>query len=195
VPYISDTERERARWMTLAEAIAHIAKHDGCDRRSALKQLRDALGDRKLRIKWDTERLRLNPYIVYAHRPPESASSWKQARIRGAKVFDPETETWRTLLIHKDDIFQLDLGSALSAASESGKAESITKAKVGRHSIRNEFDQAYDRLWRRLGHRVQEMAPTELAGLIAKECGKKLGDRGWAPRTMLQHIQRLRAEH
>jgi hypothetical protein len=174
--------------MTLAEAIDWICRCDGCDRRSALKQLRDALGDRKLHIKWDKERIRLSPYILYAHRPPEDASFWKQARIRSAKVLDPETENYRTLLILKDDILQLWPDQSIAtAAPQSGKG--------GRHGTGNEVDQGYDKLLRRLGDRLQKMAPMELAKLIAKESSKKLGEPGWAPRTVLGHIQRRRAQH
>jgi hypothetical protein len=53
LPYKSKATLERERWMTLAQAITHVAKHDGCDRDSALKQLRDAFGDRKLLNKWE----------------------------------------------------------------------------------------------------------------------------------------------
>jgi hypothetical protein len=115
-PYISDAERERARWMTLAELIAHTAKHHG--RRSALKQIRGALDDRKLIAKWEdatADQLRRKlptdpPPMTDADGPPQGptllpdwppnkTSFWQQARIRGSKVFDPETECWRTLLL------------------------------------------------------------------------------------------------
>jgi hypothetical protein len=104
MPYISDAERERARWMTLMELIAHVER-EGCERSAALKQIRNALSDRKLRIKWEKEPLRLSRYILYAHQPPEGASFWQQADIDDdAKVFDPETENRRTLLILKNDV-------------------------------------------------------------------------------------------
>jgi hypothetical protein len=49
LPYISDAKQERARWMTLAEAIAYVMKHDDCDHSSATEQLCDALCDYKIR--------------------------------------------------------------------------------------------------------------------------------------------------
>jgi hypothetical protein len=194
--------------MTLAEVIAHIAEHDGCDRRSALKQVRDALGDRRLHIKWDKERIRVSKYILYTHRPPEGASFWKQARIRGAKVFDPETENWRTLLILKNDVFKLwptpsDLASVATTASESGQATEnanvvpVTKAKGGAPSAKEEIYQALDKLSHEKGHSVKDIVPRQrLAELVAKECGKLLGkSRGWTLGTVQDHIRSWPKKH
>jgi hypothetical protein len=183
--------------MALAEAVAHIEEHDACDR-PALKQLRDALGHRKLYNKWE-DQIPNHPgpegTIVSPDWPPNDASSWQQADIHVdmGKVFDPSRKRWRTLLILKFSIFQLWPKSSVEG-SESGKAGPIAKAKVGAPSDKEEMYQAYHRL-SQLGHDVKKMAPTELAELIAKECGKKLGEPRWAQRTVLQHIQCLRAKH
>jgi hypothetical protein len=190
LPYISAAELERARWMTLAEALAHVAEHDRCDRRSALKQLRDALGDGKLHYEWAKERLRLSTYyLLYAHRPPKSANFWQRARIRGAKVFDPETNIFRTLLILKDDIFQLwpkrpEVASVASAGSESGQAGEATKAKGrGRPKVEKELHHAFDRLSQQ-GYSVKNTPWKQLEALIDAECSQK-----WSLRTKQKYKQ------
>jgi hypothetical protein len=41
---------------------------------------------------------------------------------------------------------------------------------------------------------IKTKPPTEVAKLIAKECGKKHDEGGWSMRRLLEHIQRIRAE-
>ena len=115
-PYISDAERERARWMTLTELTAEVTKHHRG--RPADQQIRNALDDRKLIIKWEDatadQRRRRRPTdpppmshpngvdqgpALVPDWPPNEAGFWQQARIDGDKVFDPVTEHWRTLLL------------------------------------------------------------------------------------------------
>lgn len=56
MPYVSKADRERAQhseqWTTLAEAVTHVLSRDGCSRAKALKQLREALADRRIPVKW-----------------------------------------------------------------------------------------------------------------------------------------------
>jgi hypothetical protein len=175
--------------MTLAELIALIAEHDDCNRSTAWKQICDALSDRKLHIKWEKEPLRLSPYIVYVHRPPEGASFWQQADVDdNGKVFDLETDNRRTLLILRDDVFKNDVFQLWP------KPSAATARLGGPHSTWNEVEQTYYRLLRE-DPRVKDTAPTEVAKSIAKKCGKKHDDRGWSMRRLLEHIQRIRAEH
>jgi hypothetical protein len=93
--------------MTLSEAVAHVAKRYRGDRRSALKQLRDALGDRRIHSKWEDYK---TPPIEYeglsaGYWPPVDARFWlQQARIRGYKVFDRVCKCWRTLLLLRQDV-------------------------------------------------------------------------------------------
>jgi hypothetical protein len=122
-PYISDAERERARWMTLTELTADVTKrHRG---RPADQQIRNALDDRKLIIKWEdatADQLRrrrptdppamshpdgLEGSTLVPDRPPDKAGFWQQACIDGDKVFDPETERWRTLLLRRLSVQQI----------------------------------------------------------------------------------------
>ena len=191
MPYISDAERERARWMTLTELIAHVER-EGCERSAALKQIRNALSDRKLRIKWEKEPLRLSRYILYAHQPPEGASFWQQADIDDdAKVFDPETENRRTLLILKDDVFALwPVPSVAAAASESGKVGPTIKAKGrGRPDAEIEIHRAIDRLLQR-GFNVKNVLRKELVALVDRESGKRR-----KPRTIQKHISSWLEKH
>jgi hypothetical protein len=122
-PYISDAERERAQWMTLADLIAHVAKHHG--RRSALQQIRNALSDRKLIKKWEDatadqlRRRRPTDPPAMSHpdglegptrvpdRPSDDADFWQRAHIRRGKVLDPETGRRRTLLVRRWSVLQI----------------------------------------------------------------------------------------
>jgi hypothetical protein len=153
--------------------------------------------------------------------PPTDREFWHKASIRRGKVFDPGTKRWRTLLIPKQSFFQIwpepsvasaaasESGQAVepepsvasAAASESGQAAEndkvgpITKRKGGRPSAKNEIHQCLDRLFAAGKHHMKEMDPMKLAKQVASECGKRLGDAGWARRTVLRHIGSWRAEH
>jgi hypothetical protein len=122
VPYISDAKRERARWMTLKEAVAHVTEHDGCDRRSAWKQLRAAVGDRKILVRWEDQKpshASQGGLLIPPDWPPEEGDrwedtdgaphiwDWQRVPIRGAKVFDPFTQRDRVLLLSRLDVQQI----------------------------------------------------------------------------------------
>src|SRR5262249_28757007 len=148
MPYISDAERERARWMKLAEAVAHVEEYDGCDR-PAFKQLCDALGARKLRNEFEDQK--------WFDWLPERASFWQQARIRigDAKVFDPDAGEWRTLLVLKVDILRL---------------WPITNAKGrGRPIVQDKIHEAFDQLFQD-GLNLKAMSQKERAGAVNKKC-------------------------
>jgi hypothetical protein len=121
LPYKSKAEREREQWMTRSEAIALIAKLDGCDRRSASKQFADLLGDGVLRFKWEDLPKPIRPVIGVA--APDSMD-WRQVRFRRDKVFDQWwTRQWRRPLFHRDDILRpWKESSVASAVSENGQA-------------------------------------------------------------------------
>jgi hypothetical protein len=192
LPYISDAKRERARWMTLAEMIAYVMKHDDCDHSSATEQLCDAICDGKIRSKWEDRKWFDSP-----------ARFWARIRISDAKVADPGTGEWRTLLVLKDDVFRIwPEPSVASAASERGQETEhrsnvvpTAKAKVGAYSAQNEIEQTYHQLVQQ-NPSIKTKAHTEVAKLIAKKCGKNLeGERGWSTRRLLEHIQHIRAKH
>ena len=155
MPYISDAERERSRWTTLAEAVAHVEEHDGCDR-PALKQLCDALGDRKLRNKFEDQK--------WFDCLPERASFWQQARIRidDAKVFDADAGEWRTLLVLEDDILRL---------------WPITNAKGrGRPVVQDKIHEAFGQLFQD-GPNLKAMSQKQRAKAVNEKCGEEFDVR------------------
>jgi hypothetical protein len=190
LPYTSKAAFERERWMTLAEALTHVAEYDGCDRRSALKQYRDALGDNKLITKWE------DPSHARDW-PPKDAAFWQQARIQRGRVFDPQARRWRTLLILKNSIYQIwPEPSVASTEPASGEVGPTTKVNpVGRRTPKVEIHQAMERLLQR-GHRVETMPPAKLSPLIATECDKQIDhDEGFSRRNIRRHIEGWRAKH
>jgi hypothetical protein len=60
MPYISEAERKRAehlarlgqRWMPLAEAVSQIRTAENCDQKEAWRQLRNAIIDEKVSVRW-----------------------------------------------------------------------------------------------------------------------------------------------
>jgi choline dehydrogenase-like flavoprotein len=52
MPYTSRMARERARWMTLREALAHIETAEHCSLKAAWRQLGEAVADREVDARW-----------------------------------------------------------------------------------------------------------------------------------------------
>lgn len=52
MPYTSKMAQERAQWMTLVEALAHIRSSEKCSSLSAQVQLKRAIGDGDVPVKW-----------------------------------------------------------------------------------------------------------------------------------------------
>ena len=98
--YVSKAERERARWMTAAEAIKHIQKADSCGRDEAWMQLSKAIADGKVPNRWadvsfEPSTGRTGHYVEhYADEddvPPTSRWFWARAWFRfsgGGRVLD-----------------------------------------------------------------------------------------------------------
>jgi hypothetical protein len=177
-------ERQRAQWITLAEAIDWISKQHNCSRRAAILQMRAALADDAIGpLRWE------DAWLDY---PPVDRQFWLvEARIRRGRVFDPSAKRWRTLLIGKHSIFQLwPERSVASAGSESGQAGPTKKAKRrGRPDAEIEIHQAIDRLLQR-GYNVKNMLRKELVALVDQECGKRR-----KPRTIQKHISSWLEKH
>jgi hypothetical protein len=55
MPYVSNEERERQKWMTLKEAVSHVQHVDACDEETAVKDLRAALADGAVEVRWANE--------------------------------------------------------------------------------------------------------------------------------------------
>ena len=98
--YVSNAERERARWMTAAEAIKHIQKAANCGRDEAWIQLSKAIADGKIPNRWadvsfEPSTGRPGHYVEhYADEddvPPTSRWFWASAWFRfsgGGRVLD-----------------------------------------------------------------------------------------------------------
>jgi hypothetical protein len=55
LPYVSKAERERAQWMTLVEVVNHVQLSQRCDQAAALSQLRMALADQEVPVRWKAD--------------------------------------------------------------------------------------------------------------------------------------------
>ena len=182
MPFISN-KRQRALFVTLAEAIDRISKQGNYSRRAATRQIREALAaDAIGPLRWE------DAWMDY---PPVDRQFWLvEARIRRGSVFDPSVKRWRTLLIGKQSISQ-------ARPAENDNVGPLTKAKGGAPSAKDEIYQALDRLSHEEGHSVKDIVPRQrLAELVAKECGKLLGkSRGWTLGTVLCHIRSWPKKH
>ena len=145
--YISDAKRERARWMTFAEAVAHVAKHEGCDRDCAEQQLRDALSGLKLLPRWEDKPIAATPRRIQPSGhggseanptpildlPPDDPRFWQRTPIREGIVLDPYTRRGRRLLLLRFAVNQIwkAFVSPLPEASRSkgGRPSKIEKVK------------------------------------------------------------------
>lgn len=91
--------------------IALVAMHDRCDRDSAERQVRDALGDHKLfPLKWEDERINhglTGGITIIFDEPPRDAAFWLVVEIHGDKIFDPLTRRERVLLISRFAVQQI----------------------------------------------------------------------------------------
>jgi hypothetical protein len=109
--YISDAKRERARWMTFAEAVAHVAKQVPCDSDHAEQQVRDALTDRKLIARWEDQAKAASIWAdgptPILDLPPDDPRFWQQTPIREHMVFDPHTQRERRLLLLRFNVQQI----------------------------------------------------------------------------------------
>lgn len=120
MPYKSKAERERERWMTLPEAVAHIRLADKCGESDARRQLLKALADGLSAmgpLKWEKEKddeprpFGYTPIIVPTDAPPVGRE-WLKAKIRWktGKVRNDWTEykygKWRVPLILRAKVDQ-----------------------------------------------------------------------------------------
>jgi hypothetical protein len=80
------------------------------------------------------------------------------------------------------------------SAISSPPRDDAKRPKEGRPTNRERIFSALDTL-NASGHRVHQMAPMQLVRLVAKQCGAKLKDRGWAERTVLDHVKAWRDDH
>src|SRR5262249_1685690 len=90
MPYISKKAQQRAQWMTLREALAHIEKAEQGSLKAAWMQLGEAFSDGEVDIRWSSAiHLRHDGWDDIG--PPRNIYLWKSARrifIRGGLILD-----------------------------------------------------------------------------------------------------------
>jgi hypothetical protein len=116
MPYQSMEERERARWATLREAVAHVRDTEGCDCAEAAQQIRAALADDVFGALWWGD----SPLVLSlpgrqiipspSEPPPRWVFFWKTAEIdwKAGTVLDPSNPPrHRVLLLPRNALAQL----------------------------------------------------------------------------------------
>jgi hypothetical protein len=123
MPYTSKMAQERAGWMTLREALAHIEKAEPCSLKAAWRQLGEAVADREVDARWPHAiGLTLGDWDDADIGPPRNIRFWKSARrifIRGGVILDDPISRknsvrlqlirenklhYRPVLIRRDDV-------------------------------------------------------------------------------------------
>jgi hypothetical protein len=89
MPYRSKAERERPNWMTLRQAVVHVAVAEKCEPGEALHQLRLALGEADIPARWAADPPPLIPGMYSVELPeifspeqvPRDARYWGRVTI------------------------------------------------------------------------------------------------------------------
>src|SRR5580698_8682625 len=90
MPYVTNAQKEWARWCDLSFAVHRICTADGCDKESALQQLRLAIADGNVKLSWGDRRSRfVDEPIFDTLTPPTNAWWW----LNHAKI-DLEASAW-----------------------------------------------------------------------------------------------------
>jgi hypothetical protein len=89
MPYVSGTERERQRWMTVREAIGHIQRADKCDNEAAFAQLRRALAHGAIEARWGPDEFSHTLFDIQPGRRMSLATFWRTVPIDEAGGFIP----------------------------------------------------------------------------------------------------------
>jgi hypothetical protein len=163
MPYKSKAEREREEWMTLLDAAEHIRNAEGMpDEREARDQLRAALADGLLPLKWKRGHRDPAPPFGYLACPaptddPPRGRQWSTAKInwKTGKVRDDwgeyQSGKWRILLVHRHMVINQwpPLRSQKYDYSDSKKSGAIcvsqtrsSTRKVRKHQRRNAEESA-----------------------------------------------------
>ena len=201
MPYETKAKRERKKWLTGAEAIDHIRRSEHCNSPSAWRQLREAIADEEVPVKWDTD-FKLNP-VTFRYLdddlPPNHESFWRNTPMKYSNgyVIDfvrPNSKEYalknggfyRPFLVGRGAV---EKAWPLQKAAPAPKNETDPPAKPGRPSGQEAIRQTISRMKEEgFNFNTPQLA---LASEIAKRNGKSLGDKGWADRTVIAHISRL----
>jgi hypothetical protein len=211
MPYVSKMAQERARWMTLREAVAHIATADHCSFRAAWLQLRTAIGDQEVSVRWAGVRVENHTsdgdqYFAEDLGPPMTKRFWESARAvfigPGCVLDDPACQSqrirrkliregtlrYRGLLVLREHVEKIwPGGSAEHLASRESVSASNDIGARGRPSAHDSVWQTLDRM--RNGGANLGLSQKRLAELVAQDNDKKLDhDMGWSERTIVQHV-------
>jgi hypothetical protein len=190
MPYTLKMAQERARWMTLREALAHIEKAEHCSVKAAWRQLGEAVADREVDARWPHAiGLTMDDWDDEDIGPPRDIRFWKSARyilgvggkharlklIREGKLY------YRSVLIRRDDVERI----WPTGEGRAGERADIRRAE-GRPSVKHA-------VWKTLQEMRDESHPLhtpqkQLATLVAKRNNRNLGDKGWSERTVIQHV-------
>jgi hypothetical protein len=170
MPYQSKADRERAQWMTLREALAHVEKAEHCSLKAAWAQFGEAAADGELDVRWSHSIHLTRDWDDEDIGPPRNKRFWTSARrifIRGGVILDDPISRknsvrlqlirqnrllYRGVLIRRDDVkrlWSIVNGTAepqLPTASPSHDTEGSPPASVARRKwseaqIRNEVGQ------------------------------------------------------
>jgi hypothetical protein len=186
MPYVSNADRERALWMTLREAVVHIATAEHCSIRIAWAQLRDAIGDHEVLVRWANVSLDLSTidegrYIEEDDVPSNDKHFWKSARAiftGGGSVLDDPAHRW------KDDRLKLIREGTLRYRPMLVRREAV------------------ERLWPRLDEGAEASPPTDQirdtedsSGVSDNEVVSRAIDRKDVDEKVRQLIRELHAEH
>jgi hypothetical protein len=197
MPYKTKADRKRAEWVTLPE--------DTCDERVARDQLIAALSDGVSvlgPLKWEREpKDRPPPFgttsITRPTDTPPLGAVWSKAKInwKTGRVRDEWGEykrnKWRVLLILRHNVLrQLPQPGSTDRSKAGGPSANIieppTRNVRGRPTPR---DQVYDELQQMQTEGCNMTRPQKaLAEEVAKRQNKKLGDRNWSERAIIEHI-------
>jgi hypothetical protein len=187
VPYVSKLAEERAKWMTLREALAHIEALDRVSPRAAWDQLREAIGDQAVAVRWADVTLEPSTmleghYVEEDDIPPTGERFWKLARIifaGGGRVLDdPACRGSRVRL------------------------RLILDGKLHYRPLLVRREAVVERLWPRLDKGAEASPPTDQ--IRDTEDSSSVSDNAVVPRainrkdvdeTVRQLIRKLHAEH
>jgi hypothetical protein len=130
---------------------------------------------------------------------------WRETRYRRGKVFDLTCDRWRVPLLERAAVQRcwpseghnetLPIGSQ-AAADDACRVIAAEKRlhSGGRPSSKRDIYTALEALLSEK-HHVRTMGISRVADMVARHCGKSVGERGWSLRTVQQHIQTWRAIH
>ena len=90
MPYVTNAQKEWAQWCDLSSAIHQIRTADNCDEPSAIQQLRLAIADGNLKVKWGDRRKRYVDEPVFDSSDPPVEPEWWVNHA----VFNLEDEAW-----------------------------------------------------------------------------------------------------